>query len=257
MTTHIAALSSVARALAFAALVGVPLASAAPINYGDVDDIAGGGTIYFEQVTESSVSDPTPLFGAPDAVVNRLDFDPLGFGASSIGGAPDLTDGQLNYSFRTAFGKGISSLVVEEAGDFSLLGAGTATTSLSYGLFAKVTILELGGVPVTPFTVIASTSFNKNLAANPGSNQPWSAGLLIELGPAIAANGFGTALVSRGEFVLDNTLIALSESGSVAFLAKKDIFITTTPLDDQNFIPEPASAALLAIGGLFAVRRRS
>jgi hypothetical protein len=257
MKTYITALSSAAHAVALIGALCAPAAFASSINYGNVDDFAGGGVVEFQNVTESSPSgDPLPLFGAPDAVVNRLDFDPVAFAASSAGAAPSITDGQLNYSFRTLPGKGISSLVVEEGGDFSLIGVGTTATNVNYGLFAKVTVTEVSGVPVTPFSVTASTFFSKNLVANPGGSQPWGAALLIDLGPAIAANGYGTSLATKGEFVLNNTLVALSEPTSVAFIAKKDIFVDTVPFDDQGFIPEPSAAVLALAGALVAGPRR-
>jgi hypothetical protein len=234
-------------------------ATAAPINYGNFNDFGGGGVVEYTNVTESSASDPTPLYNAPDVTVNLLDFDPLAFGASSTGGAPDLTDGQLNAGFNTLLGTGITTLLIQESGDFSLAGVGTAATSVVYGLFAKVTIQQVDGVAVTPFTVIASASFNKNLLANPGTNQPWTAGLLLDLGPALVTNGYaGYSLgVTKGELVVDNTLVALSEAGSVAFLAKKDINITPGgPLDPDNVIPEPAAAVLLLVGASLGLGAR-
>ncbi|MGL4513228.1 MAG: PEP-CTERM sorting domain-containing protein [Lacipirellulaceae bacterium] len=256
MKTHIAVLSSMARSFALLVACSGSAAFAASINYGDVDDFAGGGIIEYTQVTESSVTDPVPLFSSPDVVVNRLDFDPIGFGASSSGGAPSITDGQLNFGIDVAPGKGITSLTVIEGGDFTIAGLGTMATGINYGLFAKVTITEVSGVAVPAFDVVASTSFNMNLVTNPGLSQPWGAGLLIDLGPAVAAAGYGTSVVTKAEFVLNNTLVATSEAGSLAFLAKKDIYIDTVPLDDSGFIPEPSTALLLAAASVCGLRRR-
>jgi hypothetical protein len=53
---------------------------------------------------------------------------------------------------------------------------------------------------------------------------------------------------------LDNVLVATSEAGTSAIIAKKDFFIITTN------IPEPASCSLvllaLAVGGCVARRAR-
>ncbi|MGL4513227.1 MAG: hypothetical protein ACRCT8_09065 [Lacipirellulaceae bacterium] len=255
--TTAALLRSVAGALS---LTIAAAAQAAPINYGSVNDFGGGGVVEYTNVTESTASDTPPLYNAPDVVVNLLDFDPTAFGASSAGGVPDITDGQLNSGFTTLLGTGLTSLVINESGDFTLTGVGTAATNVSYGLFAKVTVLQVDGLAVTPFNVVASAAFNKNLVANPGLNQPWSAALLIDLGPALVTNGHaGFSLgVTKGEIVINNTLVALSEAQSIAFLAKKDLNITPGgPLDPDNVIPEPAAALLAVVGAVGFLRRRS
>ena len=238
-------------------------ALAAPINYGDFDDIPPGVVTYTD-VTESTSTDEEPLFGAPTVTVNQLDFDPSGFGASASNGDIDITDGQLNFGFETLPGTGIRSLLIEEGGDYSFLN-GEAATSVNFGVFAKVTVTEVDGVtlplvgPGSQFEVIVN---NGSSFTSPGGlvqNAPWSLGTLVELGPALASNGFGPdAAVTAGEFVLNNTLIAASESGSLAFIAKKDFTITPGgPLDPDNVIPEPTAALLagLALAGVVARRR--
>jgi hypothetical protein len=249
-------LRSVAAALSLALATA---SQAASINYGNFNDFAGGGVVQYTNVTESSATDAVPLYQAPAVTVNLLDFDPQAFAASSVGGAPDLTDGQLNTGFSTLLGTGITTLVIQEGGDFSLAGVGTAATSVVYGLFAKVTVQQVDGVAVTPFTVVGSASFNKNLIANPGTNQPWAAALLLDLGPALVTNGYGgySLGVTKGELVIDNTLIALSEANTVAFLAKKDLNITPGgPLDPNNVIPEPAAAVLVLVGASLGLGAR-
>jgi len=112
---------------------------------------------------------------------------------------------------------------------------------------------------ISQFDVIVN---NGSSFAAPGGlvqNAPWSLGTLVEFGPALASNGFGPdAAVTAGEFVLDNTLIAASESGSLAFIAKKDFTVTPGgPLDPDNVVPEPTAALLasLALAGVVARRR--
>src|SRR5438270_709188 len=78
-----------------AVLAAGPAAHAATINYGDFPVPPAG--ITFQQVTESSGTDPVPLYGPPTPFVVGLDFDPTSFVSSSTNGAADITDGQLNF----------------------------------------------------------------------------------------------------------------------------------------------------------------
>lgn len=247
---------------AVSAILASP-ALAAPINYGDFSDIPPGAVMYLD-VTESSATDDVPLFGQPEVTVNELDFDPTAFGSSAANGDIDITDGQLNFGFETLPGTGIRSLLIEEGGDYSFFN-GSPLTSVNFGVFAKVTVTEVDGVALAPngpggqFDVIVNNGGTFNSPGGIVQNAPWQFGTLLEFGPALAQNGFGPmAVVTAGEFVLNNTLISSSEQGSLAFIAKKDFKITPRgPLDPDNVIPEPTAALLagLAFAG-FAARRR-
>lgn len=232
---------------------------AAPINYGDVDDIANGGEIEYLQIIESTSTDDEPLYGPPSVTINQLDFDPAGFGASASNGDIDITDGQLNFSFDTVDGKGITSLQVDEGGDYSFLNGGPATT-INYTLIGRVTITEVDGVSLPPAGIPIDFSRTMSLASpGPGLTPDfWSLGALIEFGPALATAGFDpTAVVTAGDFFVNNQLIASSETGSLAFIAKKDFTVTPSDPIDIFDIPEPTAAllAVLALGGIVSRRR--
>lgn len=268
MTNHNFAYSiRIAGLCAIASMMSAPLL-AAPINYGDMDDFAGGGVVEYQDITESSPSgDSPPLYNVPEVTVNQLDFDPTGFGASATNGDLDITDGQLNFSFETLLGTGLRSLLIEEGGDYRFFGAGTIATQASFSLFADVTVTAVDGVTLAPTGPSGQFSINGNNGASlnavdnptPTANLPWNFGLVLDFGPALAARGFGAdAVVTGAEVVIDNTLYVGSEVGSAAFLAKKNITISPRgPLDPDNVIPEPTAAvlALLATAGFVARRR--
>ena len=232
----------------------------AAILYGDFSDIPPGAVLYSD-VKESSSSDPVPppLYGAPSIFVNTLDFDPTGFGATSVGPIPgaDITEGQLNFGFQAIPGSGIAGFTLSESGDFTLTGSGTAITHVSTGLYAQFEITHVNGTALpASISVTGSSSFTADLANSPGLNQPWSLSLAIDFGPALTNAGFNpqTDFVTAGELVSNNGLIAVSEGNpsTVAQLAKKDYKVNPWVAP----IPEPGSIALLAIGGLACVTRR-
>jgi hypothetical protein len=251
-------LASLPRLGAICALsfVAASPAFAASINYGDFNDFPAG-VVEYQDVTESSATDTIPLFGPPEVDVNKLDFDPQSFGSSASNGDLDITDGQLNFSFASLPGTGLTSLKVSEGGDFSIFGGG-ASTSVNSGIYADVLVTAVNGIALAAadqFNVIGTTSAS---FATAGLSQPWSLELLLEFGPALAANGFAPgSLVTAGDFVLNNTLIADSEVGTLAFIAKKDFNITPGgSLDPDNVIPEPTAAALAALALVGLARRR-
>ena len=227
------------------------VARAASISYGNF--VAPSG-VAFNNVTESSSTDPVPLFGPPAAFTTGLDFDPASFAASSTGGVGDITDGQLNF---TAFGITSPSVVaieqvsVFESGDYSLVGAGTAGTQVTAGVSLRVTVTAIDGVAVAPIALTpANASVGFNLIANPGSVQPWSLAVGVNVASQLTSLGHAyTHGATAIEVVIDDNLVALSESASAAFLAKKEFQVRT-------IVPEPGAAGVLAMGAMYALIRR-
>ena len=232
---------------------------AAPINYGDFGPDPPGVTMYL-QVTESSATDPIPpgRFGPPDLNGNVLDFDPSEFVAVASGGDLDITDVQLNFTLMTVPQSGITSMVISETGDFTLIGGGTALTQVAAGLSVQVDILAVDGISlVIPLSVFVSTSFAADLASDgPVQVAPWGNSLLVDFEAALNNAGISFDLgVSKAEVVIDDQLIAISEAASIAFIAKKDFRIGP----EFVTVPEPTSLAMMmfTIAGYgFAFRRR-
>ena len=232
------------------AVVACPGASwAATINYGNSGDIPPG--ITFSNVTESSGTDPVPLYGPPSYFTTGMDFDPMGFVSSAGGGASDFTDGQLNFAVGDTPGGGqiaINTIQLFEAGDFSLLGVGTSATQAIAGAIIRVTVTEINGVPVAPIVLSPSNaSVTFNLVSNPGLVQPWSLGTTINVDGQLASNQNAT----RVEVAINNQLATLSQPTSEAFIAKKEFIINV-----GTIIPEPTGLCLLgAIAGATLLKR--
>lgn len=238
---------AVALGLVFAGLFATSASQAASINYGNSPLIPPG--VSFLNVTESSVGDPVPLYGAPSYFITGMSFTPTpAFAASAAGGAADLTDGQLNFTVATAGGLGVTDVNLTEGGIFSLTGLGTAGTQTQAGASLKVTVTEINGVGIAPIVLpssLASVSFN--LVANPGAGQPWAVGVSVDVAAALGVNQRAT----RVDVVIDNALVAISEAGSNASIAK-------TSFDIDIDVPEPTTAAMamLALCGLGLRRSR-
>lgn len=254
-------------ALCIAILVPAGPASASTLHYGDFGPDFPSGVAIYGDVRESSGTDPVPpgYYGAPSIGGDELDFDPSGFVAWSAGGNADITDGQLNLNLDVLRSNGTvaggwTSMLIGEAGDYSLTGSGTAATQLAAGVSVSLDILEVDGTPVTPINAFASNSIQRDLVSDgPVVLAPWSNGLLFEFAPILAANNIDfTFGVTRAELVIDNQLIAMSEPGSLAFIAKKDFSIGLAGERNDTFVPVPPSIWLFgsALLGLIGIARR-
>lgn len=226
------------------------VSSAAPINHGDFM----GNAVWFRDVQEDSGTDPTPLYGAPTVSGNSLDFDPVSFNAFAAGaGGLDLTDGTLSMKIEAKPGNGMSQLLYNEAGDFTLLGFGTDNTFSSVRAAFFVNILEVDGAGITPINLNTTMAMSPDggvyrlneQGGGPLQQGNWTGHLTVDLDGALNDAGIpfnvGATMVT---VTLDNTLTALSEDGTSAFIAKKDFGGTTITV----VVPEPASLMLLACG---------
>lgn len=224
--------------------LGGSAAKAASINYGDFS----GTSVMYLDVTETANTpgDEEPLFGGPSITGDTLDFDPMGFSASASSGSSDLTDGQLNF---TLMGRGrvLSSILLTERGDYNLIGTGSAATQISYAVgIGSITVLEVDGAALaTPVSLGgASASGSDDLSGGTEMLAPWDLSLSYDVNAALTDAGVSFVNgATKLEIAIDNTLAAISESASIAFIAKKDFAINV-----GTVVPEPASAALVGLG---------
>ena len=247
-------------AFALVSALCVPCATrAAAINYGNSPVIPPGVT--FLGVTESSSTDPVPLFGPPSYFTTGIDFNPTSFGASSSGGGGDVTDGQLNFTVAGTVSPSqvvaISQVSLAESGDYTLVGTGTVATQTIAGGSIKVTVKEIDGVTLgTPIVLTPSNaSVGFNLIANPGVLQPWALGTSLNITAQLTALAIPfTYGATRVDVVMDDNVIALSEASTAAFIAKKDF--TVGLVGNVSLVPEPAGLMLLTVGAVGALARR-
>lgn len=287
--SHVSALA----ALILVALAPIGTALAASINYGSFM----GTTTVYEMVQEAtnSVGDAPPKFGPPATIGvvtpgypavpcvmcgipgDTLDFNPVGFGASASGaGGIDVTDGNLTFMASAKPGLGLANLLISELGDTTMSGFGTDATFTSVTLNGVLKINSVGGATINPISIpIAFSSvgpsggtygLQTDFGGGPGGVIQWSGSALVDLttaNPLVAAGYAAQNLsprlpVTKVSVNFDNTLVAISQQGTSALIAKKDQLIITTNIPPGGGIPEPATAtlALLMIAGGAAVRRR-
>jgi hypothetical protein len=243
-------------ALPAIAMLAIAPAASAAINYGD---FAGTDVMYLDVTEAALTGDPEPLYGAPIVSGNALDFNNMTYASSSSGaGGSDFTDGRLTTTIMSInAGVGITDLLIEESGDYSLIGPGGTGTSAFVGASIFLDIREIDGVPIAPI------NFNTNLVISPNADGEfniaddgtgvaviWEGTILIDIDAILAANSIvGTA--TKIDFTMDNVLGTTSEAGTSSLITKKDlggVAITT-------MVPAPGTLVLLA-AGLLAPRRR-
>jgi hypothetical protein len=261
----------------------------AQINYGTFS----AEHVEYVNVTEDSGEDEAlPLFGAPTVTGDSIDFNPVGFDASSMNGGADITDSNLVFMVRSKSGSRISSVTFSEAGDTTLAGnvsmgsMGTATRVTATGVI-DIHEVDVDGDAIydptginhisVPFSLTFTPSggdyfLGTDGAGGPLFHTPWTGSVTVDIDAILIANGIpvppgpidpngGATKISID---LDNTLTAVSQNGTSAHIAKKDFGgitiranVPTEPGGDPE-IPEPATVALVGMGllGLFVGRRR-
>ena len=245
----------------------------ATINYGNP---APGATVLYTDVSESSLTDPVPLFGAPSVSGDSIDFNPQGFGAFASNGGVDITDGQLLFKVTAKPTFAINSISFAEAGITTLTGLGSNLTHTDVSANGILDIYEVDGVGIntvkvpihllfTPLTAAPpalpgdplGTSGTFQLVADAGlglSSLPWTGAQLINLNQILTNKGIQfTKGATKIGIDLDNGLIAQSELGTLALIDKKDfggVSITINPPGGGPNGPEPTSSVLACLGFL-------
>jgi hypothetical protein len=255
------AIAAIAAATAFALLAAPPAARAAQFSYGSF-----GGTDYtFANVAESS-GEAAALFGAPIVSGNSLDFNPLGYSASSANGDTDSTIGNLVLGITAKKKKGpnasgIGSISLAETGDTTLLGnvtPGSMETASAVFASGVLDIHEVDGEPINQISVPFSFTFNPSggtyfLGTDGGGgpifNTQFSGSVSLPVEQILIANGV-TGSATHVSLDLNNGLHAVTQAGTSAFIAKVDFGLVVNN-------PEPtALSGMAALLALALARRR-
>jgi hypothetical protein len=266
-------LAIVAGAVLLLAVFSQPLL-AAQINYGSFM----GTHVTYANVMEDSGDEPTTLFGSaanpPTVTGNSIDFNPVGFEASTNGVESEITDSNLAFMVTAKSGSRISKVTLSEAGDTTLAGnvaPGSLTTASAVFASGVLDIHEVDFQGINHISVPFSFTFNPSGGTyflgtdgggGPTFNTQWNGSVTLDIDAILIANGImippgpvdpegGATKISID---LDNTLVAVSQDGTAAAIGKKDfggVTIRTnvrTEPGGEPEIPEPISFVLVALG---------
>lgn len=196
----------------------------------------------FDNIDEtSSFGDPEPLFGQPTGIGDSLHFSPPNFTALTSGaGGFDGTGALLHVEvMANAINTPLLSLDIQEKGDYTLLGPGTASTYVYMSMSGYVEVIATISGTNLLYTFPILDTLLVSMPIAPPPTQLWSMGVFIDIASVIPD-------VTKVKIYLDNDLYALSEAGTVAKVQKKitsGLVITPTP--------EPSTLMLIG-GGLLA-----
>lgn len=234
-----------------AALIVAGSAQSLTIGYDDCD--GAGGTVTYTNISESSAD--APLFNAPYCAGNVLNFNPTGFEALASPGY-DSIDGQLNFSVVADNGSYVDTILLNEFGDYTLLGSDLGTWA-NATMTVTLEIVELnqgGAVFIQSANNQTSIQFEVPVDINPAGT--WSLSASYDLNQILLAAGEEPgAKTKQVNIVLDNTLSVWVVGADYARITKKDAGgLSITALDTP--IPEPTTALLLSMGLLGLAARR-
>ncbi|MEM9410010.1 MAG: PEP-CTERM sorting domain-containing protein [Planctomycetota bacterium] len=235
--------------LTFCFLIFTSVAAADFIDYGDYV----GDDVMFLNVTEDTreagdMSD----FGAPTVVGNTLDFDPTDFDSSVNNSGSHINDAQLNFTLMANQNASIDTVTLEEGGDYTLIGLGSALAQASYGAAVFWDIIEIDGQTVSGLSGSGSFSDSFELPDDEGTAVVWEDSITFDFNAILASLSLSGS-VTKVEFAIDNTLATAAADGGSAFIAKKDVGLNIV----VNQIPEPSVAGILVASlALAGLRRR-
>lgn len=201
----------------------------------------------------------------PTVSGNSLIFSNLNFAAVSTNGSPalDFVDGQINFTLQADQGSVLQTLNLTEFGDYnvSTTPANPAAVDFAeaYQNPVLITVLAIDGVPVTPVENSSDimTITDGGVFENPPSSTPvsisggWTGTVTANLDSL-----FGSDEITEIAVSFDNELLAGSQTGGIADIAKKGFDVNPGPVNGNPGVPEPSILGLAVVAMGMGLKRR-
>ena len=196
--------------------------------------------------------DDSTLFGSANVINNSIFFLPTNFKAESLNGAGIVSTNQtLNISITAKAGNVIENILIQESGDYKLIG--TDASARVNGLLAVTSNTSLNGF----FPYRLEQTFDTGLLPDiSDTNELWDTSAGVDLGTEPGWL-YDTGITVTIENLLSASTLNLGEQ---AFVEKKFLGVGLIVNPQPPNVPVPAAAwlfgsGLLSLAGL--VRRRS
>ena len=195
----------------------------------DYSDVSGTNIAYSNIFETTNTDDP--LFGAPSASGDNLDFPSTGFSANAVNEQVDFLNGTIDLVATANSGQTFNSVELNEFGVYFNSGD-SAMSSVTTFIFVTV--------DGETFTDSITQTFEGT-----GSGA-WNASFKIEVPDT------DSAIIQ-----FHNILLSSAGAGDVASISKRDVDLVLNA--DGNPVPEPTAAVVLMAGlmGTALRRRRS
>jgi hypothetical protein len=225
------------------------------INYADVTGTNVKYTNISEQPTRSTFpgpDNPLPKFNQPtggDSLSFALDSF---YAHSPFGGTADMCDSNFQTTISTKSSTtGISSVSFTDFGDYRLLRSTTTSNPIDFvNATGYLTVTEVNGLNITPFVITSQFNYQyqltgTNLTTTPQLLVPWTGSLNFNVSQALTSHGYQAgSSATKAILSLDNSLVAMSDANSDAYIRKMSASLTTSTV----VVPEPSALILLSMG---------
>lgn len=236
------------------------------IKYNGISESSATDTLDIngDNILDSGVGSLDGLYGRPRLDGDTLAFDDLDFFSSSNGSGgvynSDITDGKLAGQIEGKPNYYVNQIRFTEYGDATvnkpeIPGLTTyARAAISNSIFIKIQEIDGVDVPDIVLDPISMVVSPQGEWLTTGTFT-WSGVVMVDITAILRDLGYD-GYATKVDFTLDNTLSTEGYNGSASIAKKETGGLQVETFNQDNGIPEPATLALLGLGGLLLRRKK-